>query len=231
VKLPLLLSVPHAGLRVPPEVVEYCILTEEQIAEDGDEVAAEIYDLKEEVAALLTTDVARAVVDMNRAENDRRADGVVKTHTCWDVPVYGGFPSEDVVKLLIARYHRPYHTRLSELARSEVRLGVDCHTMAAKGPPVGPDPGIERPWVCLSNADKTCKPEWIESLASCFERAFQHNISINVPFRGGYIIQSHAAEMPWVQLELSRAAFMTNREKRSCVLTALRTWSDGFLPR
>jgi len=35
---------------------------------------------------------------------------------------------------------------------SGVMLGIDCHTMAAKGPPIGPDPGKERPLVCLSNA-------------------------------------------------------------------------------
>ena len=46
-KLPLLLSVPHAGLQVPPEAASYCVLTPRQIEEDGDEGAAEIYYSKE----------------------------------------------------------------------------------------------------------------------------------------------------------------------------------------
>jgi N-formylglutamate amidohydrolase len=35
--LPLLISVPHAGLRVPREVEKQCILSEEEIIRDGDE--------------------------------------------------------------------------------------------------------------------------------------------------------------------------------------------------
>ena len=87
-KLPLLVSVPHAGIRVPEEAEPYCILTSEQIVEDGDVGAAEIYTLEPEVEAYVTTQIARAIVDLNRAEDDRRADGVVKTHTCWNIQFY-----------------------------------------------------------------------------------------------------------------------------------------------
>jgi formiminoglutamase len=61
--LPLIISVPHAGLAVPQETRDYCALTPEQILADSDEGAAEIYDLKSEVAVHITTDIARAVVD------------------------------------------------------------------------------------------------------------------------------------------------------------------------
>ena len=105
--LPLLISVPHAGLRVPPEARPYCSLTPEEIARDGDEGAAEIYTIENEVECYVTTDVARAIVDLNRAEDDRRKDGVVKTHTCWEVPVYEPFPPEEVVRTLLAQYYRP----------------------------------------------------------------------------------------------------------------------------
>ena len=104
-KLPLLISVPHAGLRVPPEVKDVCLLTEQEIKEDGDEGAAEIYyPFKDHVACFVTTDVARAIVDMNRDEDDRRKDGIVKTHTCWDIPVYRTFPSEERIEVLVEKY-------------------------------------------------------------------------------------------------------------------------------
>ena len=38
--LPLLLSVPHAGLTVPSQVENLCLLTKKEIVEDGDEGAA-----------------------------------------------------------------------------------------------------------------------------------------------------------------------------------------------
>lgn len=227
--LPLLISVPHAGLDIPAEVAPISALTAEEIAHDGDEGARAIYAIESDVAAFATTGVARAFVDVNRAEDDRRKDGVVKTHTCWDVPVYRTVLSEALVQELLMKYHQPFHQRLSQLASPTLRLAIDCHTMAAVGPPVAPDPSVERPWVCLSNADGTCPSEWIGELKSCFELAFGPHVTINHPFKGGYITRTHAAEMPWVQLELSRAPFLTDQEKKAGVLHALHTWVDRIV--
>jgi formiminoglutamase len=225
VKLPLIISVPHAGLRIPGEVEPLCILEPEEIARDGDEGAGEIYDIAGTVEEFVTTDVARAVLDMNRSEDDRRADGIVKTHTCWNVPVWRTPLTEETVDRLLGSYYRPYHARLARAARSPgVRFGVDCHTMAAKGPPIGPGAGVERPAVCLSDGDGACPSPWFERLAGCLERAFGRSVSRNDPFRGGFIIRHHARELPWVQLELSRAPFASNAEKRDAVVRALREW-------
>lgn len=224
-KLPLLLSVPHAGLGVPAEVEPYSNLSSKEIAADGDEGAAEIYlPLKEEVAGFVTTGIARAFVDMNRAEDDRGRDGVVKTHTCWNVPTYEKELPPGIVEMLLHRYHRPYHWRLRVLAAAGVKLGVDCHTMAAHGPPVGPDPGKRRPAVCLSSGGGTLPDDWLEALANCFLEAFGQDVAINDPFPGGHIIREHAKELPWVQVELSRASFMTDPEKGECVFAALGQW-------
>jgi N-formylglutamate deformylase len=229
-RLPLLLSVPHGGWLVPPEVSYVCTLSHRDILEDGDEGAFEIYiGMEDQVEALLATWVARAFVDLNRAEDDRSKDGVVKTHTCWDVPVYRVFPPEKVVEELLSKYHRPYHQRLSELSSSGVKLGIDCHTMAVKGPPVGPDPGKERPMVCLSNAGGTCPQEWMHVMESCFQDVFDEPIEVNHPFKGGHIIRYHASEMPWIQLDLSRTPRLSNDEKRSRVLSALESWCRQVL--
>ncbi len=222
--LPLLISVPHAGVRVPPEVESLCILTEDEIIRDGDEGAKRIYHpLKTLVTAFVTTDIARAIVDMNRSEGDRRKDGVIKTHTCWNVPVYGEDVGEGIIRTLIEKYHRPYHKQLTCFV-DEVILGVDCHTMAAEGPTIGPDSGVTRPHLCLSDYGGTCPREWTLSLAGCLEQAFGTKVSINDPFRGGYIIRSHAKEIPWIQLELSRARFLSDEAKGECVLQALKAW-------
>jgi len=222
--LPLLVSVPHAGLKIPPEVEDLCVLTAQEIIEDGDEGAAEIYlPLENEVSALVTTVVARAIVDMNRAEDDRGKDGVIKTHTCWDIQIYRACPAEEMVRILLEKFYRPYHASLTQHA-AHVQCGIDCHTMAPQGPPVGPDTGMERPAICISNADATCPNGWITSLADCFERVFERAVSINAPFKGGYIVRSHAKELPWIQIELSRAPFFSNEEKSFRVLEALKKW-------
>ncbi len=221
---PFLISVPHGGLAVPPEVADLCVLTPRQIEQDGDEGAAEIYaGLEARAQAFVTTRIARAIVDLNRAEDDRRTDGVVKTHTCHDVEVYRPFPGEDVVRRLIDRYWRPYHTRLTAIAgQGQVRLGIDCHTMLEIGPPAGPLAGKRRPEICLSNVDgASCPPAWFDRLAECLEEAFGHAPARNDPFKGGYITRNHSAEIPWVQIELSRSATFSRAEKAARIEAAL----------
>ncbi len=221
-KLPLLISVPHAGIEVPPEVKDICILKKEDIIADGDEGAGEIYSLQEYVTAFVTTDVPRAIVDVNRSEDDRRADGVVKTHTIWNVPVYKRPLKEKIIREMIQKYYRPYHERLTALSKNDVMLGIDCHTMAAEAPPIDPRPGTRRPDICLSNAAGTCPDDWLKKLASSLEGIFQLSVSLNEPFRGGYIVQTHARELPWIQIEIARREFKTTDEKRRCLLIALK---------
>jgi formiminoglutamase len=220
-KLPILVSVPHAGLLVPEEAQPFCRLTHEEIVADGDKGAADIYAIADEVAQFVTTDVARAIVDLNRAQYDFRADGVIKTHTCWNVPVYRDFPRECVVNTLLQKYYHPYHRTIGT-PDAQVRLCVDCHTMAAVGPPIGPDSGTPRPHVCLGDACGTTLPNgWMDGLVECFQRAFDETVEVNTPFSGGHITRTHGQSRPWVQVELSRAAFATDKEKRSRVLHAL----------
>ena len=224
-KLPVLISVPHAGLNVPPEVQSYCRLDTQQIIEDSDEGADEIYDIASEVTAFITTDIARAVVDVNRALDDRRADGVIKTHTCWNVPIYNQPLPEPVIQALLQQYYQPYHQQLSTWV-NKVKFGIDCHTMATYGPPLGTDPDQPRPLVCLSNADETFPKPWLERLAFYFQQAFDMEISINMPFKGGFIIKSHGHEMPWIQVEMSRSNVISNEQKRACFWKAISKFYD-----
>jgi N-formylglutamate deformylase len=212
-KLPILISVPHAGFEIPPEVKTYNLLTQEEIICDGDEGASEIFAIESYVQAYVTTDIARAFVDVNRSANDRGRDGVVKTHTCWDVPIYIGQLPEDLIEVMIGKYYQPYHEKLT-LFSTDVKFGIDCHTMAEIAPPIGPDSGQERPLICLSDADGAFPADWLETMKDCFQQSFQVEVSLNQPFKGGYIIQAHASEIPWVQVEISRTNNLDNEEKK-----------------
>ena len=165
---------------------------------------------------------------MNRAPDDVRKDGIVKSHTCWDVPIWRERPSDALFARVIDRYHRPYHASLSAFAGT-VKVGVDCHTMAAHGPPVGPDPGAERPLVCLGIGEGTCPRPWAEALAEQLRTHLGGRVTINDPFRGGYIIRAHAAEMPWLMIELSRTDAVTTEAKTTAVAAALEAWA-AWLP-
>lgn len=229
--LPLLLSVPHGGARVPRWLRHKCLLDGAQLLADGDVGAAQIYALRDEVAAFVSTPVARAVLDMNRAPDDHaRADGVVKTTTCWQEPVWREPLTEAEVARLL-RLHARYHGRLAA-ARGRVLAGVDCHTMSDVGPPIGPDPGAGRPTVCIGHVGgSSCPADWARALQDAFAARFDGAVTIDDPFAGGYVTRRHAAEMPWVQVELARTTQETFAAQRAGVLAALKDWCSWLSGR
>ncbi len=58
-------------------------------------------------------------------------------------------------------------------------------------------------------------------LKECFDELIDGPVTLNDPFNGGYITRRHSAEMPRLQLEMSRGSFMSNTDKRQLVLAAL----------
>jgi formiminoglutamase len=183
------------------------------------------------MAEFVTTPIARAIVDQNRAVDDRRADGVVKTHTCWNVPVYREPLPATVIAELLDKYYHPYHRRLSNPSTNSIQLCVDCHAMAGVGPLIGPDTRQKRPAVCLGDGAGTSLPAgWIDVLEQCFRESFgEFDVTVNDPFSGGYITRTHSQERPWLQIELSRAPFLPNVAKRDRVLQALGRFCEKTL--
>jgi N-formylglutamate deformylase len=220
VTLPVLLSIPHGGTAVPTPWRERMRLTPRELFADGDACTPEIYDLGDAVAAVVQAEVARALVDLNRAPDDRppaNPDGVVKTTTAYGRPIWrdGVAPSPDEADTLIATYHAPYHGRLAALAAREgVVLGLDCHSMAAVAPPAARGPGAPRPPFCLSDRDGRSAPSALvarvrEALATTFGLSTAE-VAVNTPFQGGYIVARHGgAPIPWLQVEMSRAWYLT----------------------
>jgi N-formylglutamate deformylase len=230
-KLPILISVPHGGDEIPPELAGRVALTKKEIFEDGDALTRQIYSLKHEVLAYLDTPIARAFVDLNRSPDMRPPqfpDGIVKTETTNKIAVYkpGHYPDDDLIETLLKNYYFPYHDVLDALQTNKnIVVALDCHSMLAEAPPISPKPGEQRPLICLSNrGDKkgypisesipiSCPPETIQLLAKCFRKVFADvdvQVKINEPFSGGYIVQAHGkGNIPWIQVEINRKLYLT----------------------
>ena len=215
--LPILISIPHGGTETPPEVAGRVRASTAEIFDDGDAFTPGIYDVGDQVAHVQVAHVARAFVDLNRAEHDRppaNTDGVVKTATCFDRPVYDTPLDDTLTATLLAGYYRPYHAALSKAALGAgLRLGLDCHSMAALPPPVAPDADTPRPLFCLSNGEgSTCDDALLERLAEQMARAFDcapEQVALNRPFKGGYITRRHGrSPLPWIQIEMNRSLYL-----------------------
>lgn len=227
-RLPIFVSIPHAGLSVPAALTPYNMLSPAQIAADGDVEAAAIYTLDTEVAGVLRTPIARAFVDCNRARDDIRKDGVFKTHTCWNEPIYRSPPPPEVVEAVLAEHWDPYHERLASLSAGDgLLLAIDGHTMAAEGPPVGPDHGEPRPAVCLGDGDGLCPSDLSDRMLACLRAAFDGDVRRNEPFGGGYITRHHGRHTPWLQIEMARGGPLSPADKRTRLLAALQSFCAG----
>jgi len=234
-RLPILISIPHGGDAIPPEVRDRVALTSRDIFFDTDPFTRQIYNLREQVTVVIENPIARSIVDVNRAPDDRppaNQDGVIKTRTALGKPVYkpGRFPDAALVNDLLARYYYPYHRNLERLmTQHELRLALDCHSMLPVSPPTSDNSGRRRPLICVSNRGDgqgrqtatqgplTCPRAWLLQLADAFQQVFDGNgddrVALNTPFLGGYISQTHArsSAIPWIQVELNRDLYLTER--------------------
>ena len=218
-ELPVLLSIPHAGTRIPPELDGRVRLSPLQLLYASDAFTDRIYNLGAEVTAVVKTDVARACVDVNRSPLARPPavlDGVVKRVTANGRPVYHDArePSETLTNTLIDRYASSYHAALAQaLTRPGLRLAVDCHSMARTGLARQQDRGQPRPTFCLSSRyGATAPDELLHALGDGLRDAFglgEREIGYHRPFAGGYITASYGrGALPWIQVEMSRQLYV-----------------------
>jgi formiminoglutamase len=238
-KAPILVSIPHGGWKVADEIKDIWALNKKEAFHDGDPFTSKIYDFSDRVEFQIVMEYFRAVVDLNRQSDDiapKNPDGVIKSHTCWNVPVYKqeSLPDETLKKILLEKYYFPYHKQLEEQIKNpDIKLAVDCHSMAAKSPPIEANAGAVRPLICLGNLGDengeiepvfnrvTCEPELIRFMADEFRILFQHEdlevnppaiTTMNVPFNGGNITRRYGGlGVPFVQIEMSRALYLTKK--------------------
>ena len=220
-KLPVLLSIPHGGIRKPIELDGHLCITNKDLFDDSDPFVIEMYDLGDKVQRVIKSKIARAFVDLNRAQDDlppNNPDGVIKSSTCYKKPIYHERkePDDSLRTLLLELYYFPYHNSIQKsLDELELQLCLDCHSMAAIAPGISPDAkNNKRPKFCLSNNDgQTASQEMMELLASCISESYgidRGEISLNDPFHGGHITRTYGNKpVPWIQVEMNRDLYLS----------------------
>lgn len=231
---PVLLSVPHAGRRYPPETLNRTRLgpTELRALEDR-HVDAAIAGLDRQGFPLLVADTARAWIDLNRSEReldhemfapaiDRRdLDISLKVRGGLGLvprrlPGHGDIYDEPVcardLAERIANFHRPYHRAIAEtLARIRARFGaavlLDCHSM----PPLKPRRGRPAAEIVIGDRHGRTAGRRFTQCAMDVCRAHGFAIAHNAPYAGGYLLERHGRpreDVHALQIEISRAAYL-----------------------
>ena len=240
-KLPIAIIIPHGGLAVPPELKGRVALTPEQIFNEADAYVDEIFDFQDRVRHWLNFPYARGILDVNRPDDaslhHRLGDGAIKLQSSYGVPVFheGQEPDLELVNMLISKYWRPWHEKLTAIVDDPaVKLVVDCHSMAAVGPASYEDPLALRPRVSASNlGDEQGEPResWGHITAPpAAVRFFGERVAklladipdltetgaayaINAPYLGGWAMRLYGgAYRPWLMMELSRGLYIGKQD-------------------
>ena len=233
---PILISIPHGGLSKPPELDGKTCITDSDLFDDIDPYVQEIYDIGTKVKKVISANIARTFVDLNRSLQDmppKNPDGLIKSMTCYKKPIYnpGNEPDEDTIRELIKNYYTTYHRQIQKsLSELDLQLGLDCHSMSSKAPAISPDGNEKpRPLFCISNQNgKTCSSQMLDIMGKCLQESFsidKKDVRQNDPFRGGYITKTYGNNpVPWIQIEMSRKLYLEKPwfEKESFIMDKSR---------
>lgn len=227
-RYPFLISIPHGGIRVPPELDNRLQLGRKDIRYYSDPDTRKLFGFGDRVAARIEAEISRMVIDLNRPPlplPPRDPDGIIKIRTVDGRPVYreGEVPDLSLIHKLLMTWYFPYHQKIDELIDDcGVAIAFDCHSMLPWGSGEQKDAGKKRPLICLGNngdhrgrAGKTgittCPPEWVRELAGEFRKEFclGQEVAVNNPFSGGFIANAHywRKGIPWIQIEVNRALY------------------------
>ncbi|MCL4862093.1 MAG: N-formylglutamate amidohydrolase [Caldilineaceae bacterium] len=151
IPLPIVQSIPHAGLDAPTEMQDQLLVDATTIYNECDLWADQLYDFAHAdlqpwrlpgyapgVLATVSAPIARVFVDANRERDDLdNPDGPIKTQTSYGELIYRAEISIEQKRALRDRYWQPFHHQLAAALAThagQVGLLLDCHNMAQRGP-------------------------------------------------------------------------------------------------
>ncbi|MBL8296912.1 MAG: N-formylglutamate deformylase [Rhodanobacteraceae bacterium] len=219
---PLLISLPHDGAELPPEVAARMTPAARRTP-DTDWHVSRLYAFARELgASVLVPRFSRYVVDLNRPPDDvslypgQNTTGLCPIVQFSGEPVYlpGKQPGPEEIAARVDSYWRPYHAALQqELARLRAEHGRvvlwEGHSIRSVVPFLfdGRLPDFN-----LGTAGGTsCSPALQARLAAVLSAQSRYSYAINGRFKGGYITRhygSPADRVEAIQLELAQLNYM-----------------------
>jgi N-formylglutamate deformylase len=233
--IPLVFDSPHSGIQLPADFNTQASLRQLQTGWDAfvDELWLPATD---QGASVLAAKVSRMYIDLNRAPDDiapEMLDG------CWPTPLKPSVYSSRGMGLLrqfalpgqpmyhaplpvaqvqqrLAQYYLPYHQRLAQLLDERYQQfgavwHIDCHSMKSRGNEMNIDSGASRADIVVGDRDGQSADGRFTALIVESFRALGYSVSLNYPYKGGYLTQCFAnrqLQRHSVQIEFNRQLYM-----------------------
>jgi N-formylglutamate deformylase len=225
---PLIVSIPHAGTTLPPEI-EGRLVSPERARVDADWWVDQLYGFAEGMGAtVVRTAVSRTVIDVNRDPSGASLyPGQATTALCPETtfdgePLYrdGEAPGAAEIAERRARWFDPYHAALAgEIERLRGRFGAvvlyDAHSIRSDIPRLFE--GQLFNFNIGTNDAKSCAPELTTAVEqACADPRFTR--VTNGRFKGGWITRRYGRPEEGahaIQMELAWRSYMDEPGDRS----------------
>lgn len=220
--IPLLLSIPHLGTRIPDDIAATMTPTASR-TDDCDWHLDRLYAFARRLgASILTPSYARYVIDLNRPPDGANlypgqdTTGLLPIDTFDKAPLYrdGHLPTEAEIARRRELYWRPYHAALqAELDALKREHGSvllwDAHSIRSRVPRLFEGTLPDFNFGTAGGASATAGLG--EALAQTAQRDGRYSAVANGRFRGGYITRHYGRPeqgIHAVQLELAQCTYM-----------------------
>ncbi|WP_095108865.1 N-formylglutamate deformylase [Pseudomonas sp. Irchel 3E20] len=224
-RVPLLISMPHAGVRLTP-AVEAGLVPAAQSLPDTDWHIPQLYEFAAELgASTLAAEYSRFVIDLNRPDDDKPLY-VGATTGLYPATLFDGQalfrpglePSAEERATYLAQIWAPYHRTLAqELARLKAQFGYallfDAHSIRSV---IGHLFDGKLPDFNLGTFNgASCDPQLAGRLEAICAGHPAYSHVLNGRFKGGHITRHYgnpAEHIHAVQLELGQCTYMEEFE-------------------
>ncbi len=219
--VPLLVSMPHSGLNLTPEV-EQGLTDAARKLPDTDWFIPELYEcVKELGVSVISANYSRYVVDLNRPSDDKplyttKTTGLFPEILFDSTPVFevGKAPSDADHERYIQQIWHPYHSTIEqELQRLKESHGYailfDAHSIAAQVPMLFEGTLTEFNWG--TNQGESCNPAIVDAVMDALSGNYSQ--VLNGRFKGGFITRGFgnpSDNIHAIQLELSQATYLND---------------------
>lgn len=218
---PLLVSLPHTGTTIPPEI-EGGLVSKPRALRDTDWWINRLYDFADGLGATVVhTAISRTAIDVNRDPSGaslypgQATTGLCPVTTFDGEPLYkaGMEPSDAEIERRREAYFAPYHaamaTEIARLRGVHARIVVyDCHSIRSVVPRLFEG---ELPHLNIgTNGGASAAPE-LTALVEAIADASPYSRVTNGRFKGGWITRRYgdpAGGVHAVQMELACRGYM-----------------------
>jgi N-formylglutamate amidohydrolase len=218
---PIIVSCPHVGTQIPPELSRCMDPTILKTLPDTDWYVDQLYDFAPEMGiTVLAAQWSRYVVDLNRDPADlplyqdgRTETGLFPNETFSGLPLYPSEAPRMERAYRLSTYYKPYHNRLKELIHSRQKifgqvLLWEAHSIARQVSRIQKNPFADL--MVGDSSGLSCSPKISQTIFEVLSKDF-HTV-LNSPFKGGYITRHYSAPsqgIHTVQLEMSQDLYLS----------------------